>query len=102
MEYLVVLCTCSEAEAPDLARSLLDERLIACSNLSTMTSLYTWKEAVEEARETLLIMKTTEERWPALRDRIEELHSYDMPEILALPVTDGAARYLAWLGGVVE
>lgn len=102
MEHLVVLCTCPEAEAPGLARSLLDERLIACANLSTVTSLYTWKEEVEEARETLLIMKTTEERWPALRERIEELHSYDVPEVLALPVTDGAARYLAWLDGVVE
>ena len=102
MEHLVILCTCPKAEARDLARSLLDEYLIACANLCNVTSLYTWKGEIEEARETLLVMKTTEERWPALRDRIEELHSYDMPEILALPVTDGAARYLAWLGGVVE
>ena len=102
MEHLVVLCTCPEAEAPDLARSLLDERLIACANLATVTSLYTWKGEIEEARETLLFMKTTEERWPALHERIEELHSYDVPEVLALPVTDGAADYLAWLDGVVE
>jgi periplasmic divalent cation tolerance protein len=102
MENLVVLCTCPEVEAPDLARSLLDERLIACVNLAPVTSLYTWKGEIEEARETLLVMKTNKERWAALRDRIEELHSYDVPEVLALPVTDGAAGYLAWLDSVVE
>ena len=102
MEHLVVLCTCPEAEAPNLARSFLDERLIACVNLSKVISLYTWKGEIAEARETLMVMKTTEERWPALRDRIEELHSYDVPEVLVLSVTDGASDYLAWLDSVVK
>lgn len=101
MEPLVVLCTCPEAEAAALARKLLDERLIACATLSGATSLFIWKGAIEEAEETLLIMKTTGERWPVLRDRIVELHSYEVPEVLALPVSDGNADYLAWLASVV-
>ncbi len=101
MEPLVVLCTCPEDEAPGLARALLGERLIACANLAGVTSLFTWQGDLVEDTETLLVMKTTRERWPALRDRIEELHSYDVPEMLALPVSGGNDDYLAWLGSVV-
>lgn len=98
MDPLVVLSTCPEAEATDLARTLLEERLVACVNLSGVTSLYTWQGDIQEDAETLLVMKTTRERWPGLRDRIVELHSYDVPEVLALPVGDGNDDYLAWLG----
>ncbi len=97
-EHLVVLSTCPEAEARELARTLLEEQLVACINLSGVTSLYTWQGDIQEDMETLLVMKTTRERWPALRDRIVELHSYDVPEMLALPVVDGNDDYLAWLG----
>ncbi|MFO8133804.1 MAG: divalent-cation tolerance protein CutA [Thermoplasmatota archaeon] len=101
MEHVVVLCTCPPGEARDIARALLDEHLIACANLAAVTSLYTWKDEVEETEETLLVMKTTREHWPGLRDRILELHSYDVPEVLLLPVGDGSAGYLAWLEGAV-
>lgn len=100
-EHLVVLSTCPEGEARELARTLLEERLVACVNLSRVTSLYTWQGDIQEETETLLVMKTTQGRWPVLRDRILELHSYDVPEILALPITDGNADYLAWLDGAV-
>lgn len=102
MEQIVVLCTAPAEEARALARMLLEERLVACANLAGVTSLYTWKGEVEEAQENLLVMKTTRERWPQLRDRIRERHSYDVPEVIALPVTDGTADYLAWLDGVVR
>ena len=101
MEHVVILCTCPRGEARDIVRALLDERLIACANLAGVTSLFAWQDDVEEAKETLLVMKTTREHWPALRDRILELHSYDVPEVLMLPVGDGSAGYLAWLDGVV-
>ncbi len=101
MEPLVVLCTCPEDEARDLARALLEERLIACATMSGVTSLYTWQGDIQEDTETLLMMKTTAERWPALRDHLTEIHSYEVPEVLALPVSDGNDDYLAWLGDVV-
>lgn len=101
MEHLVVLCTCPEEGATALAQTLLKERLIACANLCDVTSLFVWQGDIQEETETLLVMKTTDQRWPALRDRIVELHSYDVPEVLALPVSDGTRDYLVWLDDVV-
>jgi periplasmic divalent cation tolerance protein len=98
---LVVLCTVSSLEeGRRLARELLDKRLAACVNLiPKVESIYRWQGAVESAEEVLLVMKTTSVRFAELRDKIAELHSYDVPEILALPVTDGSAAYLEWLNG---
>ena len=80
-----------------MARTLVDERLAACvSLLGEATSIYRWQGAVETAQEVPLLIKTTTTRWPALRDRIAALHPYEVPEILALPVTDGLPAYLAW------
>ncbi len=98
---LVVLCTVSSLEeGRRLARELVDQRLAACVNLiPKVESIYRWQGAVESAEEVLLVMKTTPVRFAELRDKIAELHSYDVPEILALPVTDGSAAYLEWLSG---
>lgn len=98
-ETLIVFCTCShEAEADALARSLVEERLAACVNiLPGLTSVYRWQGEVERASEHLLLVKTTRERLPALEHRIRELHSYETPEIIAVPVTEGSEKYLAWL-----
>jgi periplasmic divalent cation tolerance protein len=81
-----------------LARTLVDERLVACVNvLPPMQSIYRWEGAVEQATEHQLVMKTTEERVEALKARLVALHPYEVPEVLVLPIADGAEPYLRWL-----
>lgn len=100
-DKLVVLVTCgSEKEALRLARALVKEHLAACVNIhrAPVRSIYRWKGKVEEAQERLLLVKTTRARFRALRDAVASLHSYDVPEIIALPIERGSPRYLAWIG----
>ena len=99
-DKIVVLCTCSgEDEAERLARSLVGDRLAACvSVVPKVRSFYRWKGELEEAAECLLIMKTSRAVFDRLREAIQRVHSYDVPEIVALPITDGAANYLDWIG----
>lgn len=99
MPPVVVFSTFPGAErAAEVARTLVDERLAACVNLvPAVRSIYRWQGAVQDDTEALAIIKTTSERLPALRERLAALHPYDVPEILALPVADGHAPYLAWL-----
>ena len=97
---LVVLVTCgSTAEAHKIARALVEARLAACVNVleSRVQSVYRWKGKVETAREVLLVMKTSRKRFAAVRAAVERLHSYDVPEVVALPIVAGAPKYLAWL-----
>ena len=99
MSALVALCTVAKPEdAEYLARELVERRLAACVNLlPPVTSIYRWKGDVERAAETLLLIKTTAARFEALREAIVSLHGYDVPELIALPVSAGHAPYLAWL-----
>jgi periplasmic divalent cation tolerance protein len=96
---LAVLCTCAnEKDALRIANTIVEERLSACVNiLPGIRSIYRWQEQLESEQEILLIVKTTHERFPMLRDRIVALHPYETPEILALPVVDGLEKYLIWL-----
>jgi periplasmic divalent cation tolerance protein len=98
---LVVLCTCSgPEEARRISRHLVEGRLAACVNiLGPIESIYRWNDAVEAANEVLLVVKTSSDRFPALKSTILELHSYDVPEVIALPVQEGSEPYLAWLLG---
>jgi periplasmic divalent cation tolerance protein len=85
-------------EASRIANSLIEERLAACvSVLPTVESVYRWQEKIETAHETPLLIKTTHDRFPALEKRIVELHSYNTPEIVALPVVAGLEKYLRWV-----
>ena len=94
----VVWCTAEAEQGISLVRALVEERLIACGNvIPGVTSVYRWEEEVETASEVVLMMKTTEERLPALKARIGELHSYDVPEVLVSSITDGSAIYLEWV-----
>ena len=96
----VVLCTCPADEAKLLAHQLVEERLIACANiLPGVTSVYRWEGAVCEDNETLLVMKTSAERILELTERIRALHSYEVPEVIALPLVpdEGNPAYLSWL-----
>jgi len=101
---LVVLSTFSDGDtAARIARMLVEERLAACVNLvPTVRSVYRWQGVICDEPEALAIIKTTVERYPALAARLAELHPYQLPEILALPVTAGHAPYLAWLAGEVS
>ena len=84
--------------AATLAQTLVDERLAACVNvLPPMQSTYRWQERVETAAERQLIMKTTAARLDALKARLEELHPYEVPEILVIDVASGGEAYLAWV-----
>lgn len=96
---LVVLVTAPADVAPQLARTLVGERLCACANLlPQVRSVYRWQGAVEEGEETLLVLKTTQARYPELAARLRALHPYQCPECLALPVAAGLPAYLAWVG----
>lgn len=95
----IVLTTCPDAEtAGRIARALVEERLAACVNiLPPMRSVYRWKGQVEEASELLLVIKSVTAQFAALRDRLQALHPYELPEIVAVPILDGLPEYLAWL-----
>lgn len=101
----VVLVTCgSLKEARLIAREVVEKRLAACVNiaLGPVESVYTWKGKLERSREFLLVMKTTAKRESELQREVERLHSYDVPEFLALPVVAGSKDYLAWLRACVR
>lgn len=95
----VVLVTAPDEEkAAALARTLVEERLIACANLvPKVRSIYRWQGAVHDEAEVLLVMKTRAERFPALAARVKALHPYTVPEVLQLPVGAGADAYLRWV-----
>ncbi|HZT37159.1 MAG TPA: divalent-cation tolerance protein CutA [Bryobacteraceae bacterium] len=98
-DKIVVFSTCeTEEEAARVGRSLVEKGLAACVNiLPGMRSIYRWKDAVEEASETLLIIKTGRPLVGAVEAEIERLHSYELPEVVALQIVDGSDRYLDWL-----
>lgn len=98
-DKIVVLCTCSTSEeARRVAGALIEKRLAACVNLlPPMRSIYHWKGAVEEAEETLLVIKSSRPLFERLRSEIAKIHSYEEPEVVALPIVDGSESYLAWM-----
>jgi periplasmic divalent cation tolerance protein len=104
-DKIVVLVTCGSArEAKRIAQGLVGRRLAACANIlqAPIESVYRWKGKVESAREFLLVVKTSRKRFPALQKEVQRLHSYDVPEIIALPIVSGERRYLAWISESVR
>ena len=95
----VVFVTAPDAEVAErLARGLVEERLAACVNLIPgIRSFYRWEGAVQNDAEVLLVVKTRTDRLEALASRLQELHPYELPEILGLPVTGGSQAYLDWI-----
>jgi periplasmic divalent cation tolerance protein len=96
----VVLVTCGTlTEGRRIARRVVSSRLAACVNiiLSPVESFYTWKGKLEKAREYLLVMKTTVKSLAELEDEVKRLHSYEVPEFIALAPAEGSAKYLLWL-----
>jgi len=100
---MVFMTTSTKEEADRIVRQLLNRRLIACANtLSLVKSQYWWKDKIEETNELLVVMKTQEKLFNKLAETVRQLHSYEMPEILALPITKGWPPYLKWLDSVLE
>jgi periplasmic divalent cation tolerance protein len=88
----------SEEDAVSVVRTLVSERLCACAQvLPGVTSVYYWEGMLRHEQEVLVLLKTTPEAWPALRDRLTELHTYETPEIVALPIEHTTFEYLAWM-----
>jgi periplasmic divalent cation tolerance protein len=104
-DKVVVLVTCGSAqEARRIAKALIEQKLAACGNIlnAPVQSIYRWKGRVRSAREVLLVVKTSRRRFAALQKKIEQLHSYDVPEIVALPIAAGSRAYLAWLADSIR
>jgi periplasmic divalent cation tolerance protein len=103
-ESLVVLCTCpDEVTAQRLARSLVEEGLAACVNaIPNIASTFRWEDKVQEDREVLLLIKSSSAIYARLEARIQALHPYELPEIVAVPIVRGSAAYLDWLEAAVS
>jgi periplasmic divalent cation tolerance protein len=104
-DKVLVLVTCgSRKEARKIARALVGQRLAACvSEIGVpVASTYRWKGKIESANEFLLLIKTTKKRFAAVRDAVRELHSYEVPEIIALPIAAGSRDYLGWIADSVK
>jgi periplasmic divalent cation tolerance protein len=100
---LVLTTLGASADAAAFARALVEERLAACVNiLPEVTSVYRWKNAVEQDREQLLVIKTTRDRLDALQARLHQLHPYEVPECLVIPAVGGSAAYLGWVEESVQ
>jgi periplasmic divalent cation tolerance protein len=99
-EYVLVMTTLpADVDASAFGRSLVEERLAACVNLlPPMQSVYRWEGRVEQETERQLIIKTTRDRTLALWDRVRELHPYEVPEFVVVPIVDGNDAYLRWIG----
>lgn len=99
---LVLVSASSEGEAAVIAQTLVQEKLAACVSLMPIKSIYVWQDQVQSEPEWQLLIKTTQNCFKALQLRVIELHSYEVPEILAIPIQDGSATYLNWIGANVR
>ena len=99
----IVLTTAgTREEAGKIARALVERRLAACVNVVAIESVYRWKDEVESAEEWLLVIKTTGSALDQVSAAIKELHVYELPECVVLPIENGSEEYLAWIGESVH
>lgn len=103
-DYIMVLVTTEHLnEAEVIGKRLVEEKLAACVNvLDGVNSLFFWKDKFNQSSESLMLIKTKAVLFEKLQERIEELHNYDVPEIIALPIIAGNDMYLSWLNGQCE
>jgi periplasmic divalent cation tolerance protein len=88
----------SPEDAARVARVLINERLAACAQvLPSLTSVYIWEDQLKHETEAMLLLKTAESSWAALRDRLAQLHPYDTPEIIAVPISHASFEYASWV-----
>ncbi|MBI4843883.1 MAG: divalent-cation tolerance protein CutA [Nitrospirae bacterium] len=97
-EIVVMITSPGEEEAAAIARTLVEERLAACVTIiRNVRSIYSWQGKVEDGAEILMMAKTRGELFDSLKERVKQMHSYDVPEIIALPIMYGSEDYLKWL-----
>jgi len=102
-DAIVVMVTApSEAEAAAIANHLIQHQLAACISIFPVSSVYTWSNQVHRDQEWQLMIKTQQETFPALEQAVQELHTYDVPEVIALPVVAGSLTYLNWISDQVN
>ncbi|MDM7912461.1 MAG: divalent-cation tolerance protein CutA [Methanotrichaceae archaeon] len=100
-EFAVVLCTAPLGGSEKIARALVMEKLAACVNVSQVRSYFVWEGKLSEDNEELMIIKTERRKVGSLSKRIKELHSYEIPEIIVLPISEGDEAYLQWISDSV-
>ena len=95
---VVLITTSSMAEAQAIGRALVEQRIAACVNIVPgLRSLFRWQGTIEEQEETLMLVKSRSEYLPSILDTVKRLHSYTVPEVIALPILAGSSDYLAWI-----
>ncbi len=101
--FSIVYITAGDIEeARNIGKKLVEERLAACANIFPITSVYRWKENIEEANEFGIIVKTKTDKVNAIEERIKEIHSYEVPCVISLKMDEGSAGYLKWIAESVE
>lgn len=102
--YIIILVTCKDKqEAEKITQSLLKEHLIACANIVIpVTSFFYWSGKIDKAEECLIVMKSRMDLFTQVAERVKGLHSYEVPEILALPIVEGSKAYLDWMSSVLK
>jgi periplasmic divalent cation tolerance protein len=95
--YKVVLVTAPEKDSTKIAKMLVEKKLAACVNIISVQSIYRWKEKVESERENLLVIKTKISRIEQLKIAVKDIHPYEVPECIILPIEDGLSSYLNWI-----
>jgi periplasmic divalent cation tolerance protein len=102
--YIIVLVTtATKTEAEKIAQMLLEKKLIACANIiNPITSFFPWLGKIDKCEECLMVMKSRIDLFEELVGYVKGLHSYEVPEVLALPIVEGSSAYLSWLGEVLK
>ena len=101
--FIEVQTTCgNEQEAKTIAAAIVERRLAACVHVTPVSSVYRWQGRIETSNEWLCIIKTTNERYPAVRDAVLQMHSYECPQIVVLSIKDGTNDYLNWISDEVD
>lgn len=102
-EVVVYITASGEDEAAKIAKSLVEAKLAACVNIvKNVRSIYSWQGKIEDESEALMIVKTQKKHFSAVSAKVKELHSYSVPEVIALPIIEGSEDYLKWLKEATE
>lgn len=99
MEYIVIYCTVpNKKEGVEIARALLEQKIVACVNIiDKVESVFSWDGKIMEEKEALMIIKTKQEFFTRINHTIQKLHSYNVPEVIALPIVEADETYLKWI-----